>query len=194
MLHSVCVFTGSRLGSRPEYRAAADATGTAIAAAGLRLVYGGGAIGLMRVVADAALAHGGEVVGVIPEDLQSREIRHEGLTQLHVVRSMHERKMLMARLSDGMIALPGGLGTLEELFEVLTWAQLGFHHKPIGLLNVADYFSGMLAFLDATVHEGFVAPEHRAMLLTGSVIEPLLAQMQAASHETPPKSRDLAGA
>jgi uncharacterized protein (TIGR00730 family) len=193
MLRSLCVFTGSRSGSRPIYTEAAVAMGQAMAAAGLRLIYGGGAVGLMKTVADAALAGGGEVIGVIPEDLQAREERHTGLTELHIVRSMHERKMKMAKLSDGMIALPGGLGTLEELFEVLTWAQLGFHDKPIGLLNVDGFFNGMLGFLDMTVSEGFVAPEHRAMLLTGSEAHGLLQLMQTATPRLERPPRDLSG-
>jgi uncharacterized protein (TIGR00730 family) len=193
MLHSVCVFTGSRSGSRPSYSAAAVAMGAAIAGAGLRLVYGGGAVGLMKTVADAALAAGGEVVGVIPADLQARELRHTGLTELHVVRSMHERKMKMAQLSDAIIALPGGLGTLEELFEIWTWAQLGFHQKPTGLLNTDGFYDGLLAFLDVTVREGFVAPSHRAMLITGTEAQSLLDAVLTALPQSNASARDFSG-
>jgi uncharacterized protein (TIGR00730 family) len=160
----ICVFCGSSAGSRPEYKAAAAGLGRLLAARGIGLVYGGAALGLMGAVADGALAAGGEVIGVIPKSLERLEIAHSGLSRLHVTGSMHERKALMASLAAGFIALPGGLGTLEELFEVLTWSQLGLHAKPCGLLDVGGYFASLVAFLDHAVAERFVKPQHRAML------------------------------
>jgi uncharacterized protein (TIGR00730 family) len=165
-LAAVCVFSGSNPGARPAYLEAATDLGTRLATGGQRLVYGGARVGLMGAVADAALAAGGEVVGVIPQHLVDREVAHDGLTELHVTASMHERKALMADLADGFVALPGGLGTLEELAEVLTWSQLGLQSKPCGLLDVADFFAPLLAFLDHTVTERFVAPQHRALVLS----------------------------
>uniref|UniRef100_A0A7C2PIC0 Cytokinin riboside 5'-monophosphate phosphoribohydrolase n=1 Tax=Schlesneria paludicola TaxID=360056 RepID=A0A7C2PIC0_9PLAN len=167
-LDSVCVFSGSALGTRPEYRCAAAAFGATLAQTGRRLIYGGGAIGLMGLTADAALASGGEVVGVIPEFLSRREIRHDGLTALHVVPSMHARKALMAELADAFVALPGGLGTLDELCEILTWSQLGLHVKPVGLLNVLGYFDPLVAQIDRAILEGFCRPEHRALFVVES--------------------------
>lgn len=164
-MQSLCVYTGSSPGARPAYADAARALAGEIARRHITLVYGGGHVGLMGVAADAALAAGGRVVGVIPADIAEREVEHRGLTELLVVDSMHERKRAMASRSDGMIALPGGLGTLEELFEVWTWNQLGFHRKPVGLLNVGGYYDGLLAFLDSMVEERFVRREHRDMLL-----------------------------
>jgi hypothetical protein len=161
----VCVFCGSSPGARPAYAEAARLLGRELAARGLGLVYGGGGIGLMRVVADAVLAAGGEVVGVIPEALQSKELGHDGLTRLHVVGSMHERKALMADLADAFVAMPGGMGTLEEVAEVLTWAQLGLHRKPCALLNAEGYWDPLVAFFDHAVAERFARPEHRAMVL-----------------------------
>ena len=173
-IKSVCVFTGSSTGGRMEYHDAARALGTLLAERGIRLVYGGGRVGLMGLIADAALAAGGEVVGVIPHDLQRREVGHEGLTRLAVVESMHERKALMAELSDAFVAMPGGLGTFEELFEVLTWAQLGIHKKPCGLLNVAGYYFPLISFLRRATDEGFVAPEHRELVLVEEEPERML--------------------
>ncbi len=164
-MESVCVFCGSNNGSRDAYRSAAEDLGRTIARRGLRLVYGGASVGLMGAVADAALAAGGTVVGVMPRSLVAKEIAHNGLSELRVVRSMHERKALMADLSDGFAALPGGVGTLEEFFEVWTWGQLGDHRKPIGLLNIADYFDGLLSFLDHQAGELFMARAHRDMLI-----------------------------
>ncbi|HZH13147.1 MAG TPA: TIGR00730 family Rossman fold protein [Archangium sp.] len=158
---SVCVFCGSRMGSRPEYLEGARALGTEIARRGLTLVYGGTSVGLMGAVADAALAQGGKVIGVLPHVLSDREIAHKGLTELHLVDSMHTRKAMMAQLSGAFIAMPGGVGTFEELFEITTWAQLGIHHKPIGLLNVADFYGPLLAMMRRAVEEGFI-PETRA--------------------------------
>ncbi|MBA3390547.1 MAG: TIGR00730 family Rossman fold protein [Rubrobacter sp.] len=164
-MNSICVFCGSRPGTDPAYEVAARCLGQALAQANITLVYGGGNVGLMGVVADAALEAGGEVVGVIPEALMRREIGHPGLTKLHVVASMHERKAKMAELSDGFVALPGGTGTLEEFFEVLTWAQLGEHEKPCGLLDIAGYYGPLLAVFDHMVEKGFLKDHHREMLL-----------------------------
>jgi len=164
----VCIFCGSSNGSRPEYRAAAEALARALAQRGLGLVFGGGGIGLMNVIADAGLALGVEIIGVIPEALVAKELAHRGLSDLRVVGSMHERKALMAELSDAFVALPGGFGTLEEFCEVLTWAQLGLHRKPSGLLNVAGYFDPLLTFFDHALAERFLRPEHRAMVLIDS--------------------------
>ncbi len=175
----VCVFTGSSPGAQRAYAAAAEQLGRTLAERGLELVYGGARVGLMGVLADAALAAGGRVVGVLPEALVSKEVAHPGLTELHVVASMHERKALMAERADAFVALPGGLGTLEELAEVLTWAQLGLHAKPCGLLDVAGYYAGLLAFLDHAVAERFVHEEHRALLVAGEAPGPLLDRLAA---------------
>lgn len=166
-MRRVCVFCGSSGGARAEYTRSAAATGELLAARGLGLVYGGGHVGLMGVLADAALRAGGQVVGVITEALRDREVAHDGLTELHVVRTMHERKALMAALSDAFLVLPGGIGTLEEFFEVWTWGQLGEHAKPFGLVNPAGYFDGLIRFLDHTVAEGFLKAKHREMLVVG---------------------------
>ena len=173
----ICVFLGSSAGRRPIYREAAEELGRLIAARGIGLVYGGGTVGLMGVLADAACAAGGEVIGIIPEALRAREHDHPGLSQLHVVRTMHERKAMMAELSDGFLALPGGIGTLEELFEVWTWAQLGYHAKPCGLLDVGGFYEGMSNFIDNVVVEGFLKPEHRRMLIVGRDAEAMLDTM-----------------
>lgn len=175
----ICVFCGASRGGPGHYAEAARDLGTLLAARGLGLVYGGGDIGLMGVVADAALGAGGEVTGVIPQQLMDREVGHKGLTEMHVVESMNDRKLLMAELSDGFIAMPGGLGTLDELFEMLTWSQLKLHHKPCGLLNHRGYFDTMLAFLDHGEREGFIKAKHRAMLLVESGAEALLDRMMA---------------
>jgi hypothetical protein len=164
-MRRVCVFCGSSPGTGPVYLEAARAAGRALAARGLGLVYGGGSVGLMGAIADAALGAGAEVIGVIPRALQLRELAHGGLTTLHVVGSMHERKARMAELADAFVALPGGLGTLEELAEILTWAQLGLHARPVGLLDVAGYYGPLVAFLDHAVAEGFVRPDHRRLVL-----------------------------
>ncbi|MBL8863271.1 MAG: TIGR00730 family Rossman fold protein [Planctomycetes bacterium] len=164
-LRRVCVFCGSAPGARPAYAAAARAFGALLARRGIDLVWGGGNVGLMGAVADAALAAGGRALGVIPEALAERELAHVGATELHVVRTMHERKALMADLSDAFAALPGGLGTLDETFEILTWAQLGLHAKPVGLLDVEGYWGPLLGFLDDALDEGFVRPADRARIL-----------------------------
>ncbi len=163
-MQRICVFCGSAAGLDPDYAKAAGELGAELAARGIELVTGGGRVGLMGVVADAALAAGGTVTGVIPRSLQEREIGHTGLTDLRVVESLHERKQLMHDLSDAFVALPGGFGTLDELAEAVTWAQLGIHAKPIGLLDVGGYFEGLLAFVDRAVAEGFVSPAHGAIL------------------------------
>ncbi|HLX40875.1 MAG TPA: TIGR00730 family Rossman fold protein [Ktedonobacteraceae bacterium] len=164
-LQRICVFTGSNPGVRPEYAQAARELGTALATRKIGLVYGGASVGLMGILADSALAAGGEVIGVIPQGLFRREIAHENLTQLHEVKSMHERKALMADLSDGFIALPGGFGTFDELFEITTWAQIGLHSKPIGLLNVADYFDPLLGLVMHASREGFIPAYNMHLLL-----------------------------
>ena len=161
----VCVYCGSSPGRRSAYVAQARALGALLARRGLGLVYGGGSVGLMGAVADAALAAGGEVVGVIPRKLVEREVEHRGLSKLRVVGSMHERKQAMADLADAFVAMPGGMGTLEELAEMLTWGQLGIHAKPVGLLDVDGYWRPLELFFDHAVAEGFLRPEHRALLL-----------------------------
>ena len=163
-LQSICVFCGASTGANPIYREAAIAMGQALASNGIRLIYGGGAVGLMGVVADAAMAAGGEVIGIIPQSLKDSEIGHTGLTRLEVVDGMHARKARMAEFSDAFIALPGGLGTLEELFEVWTWGQLGYHAKPLGLLDINQFYSKLSHFLDHIVEEGFVKSQYRDML------------------------------
>lgn len=180
----VCVFLGSSSGVRLEYRAAAAALGQALAGRGVGLVYGGARVGLMGAVADAALSAGGEVIGVIPSALVAKEVAHTGLTDLRVVGSMHERKAVMSELSDAFIAAPGGLGTLEELFEILTWAQLGLHRKPCGLLNVQGYFDPLLSFFDHSINEGFIQPEYRRLIVVADAAEPLLDLL---AGQTPPR-------
>jgi hypothetical protein len=160
----VCVYAGSNPGSDPAYAEGARALGAELAARGIALVYGGGKVGLMGVVANAVMDAGGEAIGVMPQALIDREIGHPGLTELKVVGSMHERKAEMARLADAFVALPGGIGTLEELIEVYTWSQLGIHEKPCGLLNVRGYYDALAAFLDHAVAEGFLRSQHRAVL------------------------------
>ena len=167
-MQAVCVFCGSNSGARSTYADSAGCLGRAIAERGLTLVYGGAAVGLMGMLADAALAAGGKVVGIIPTALVEREIAHGGLTEQHHVKSMHERKAMMADRSDAFLALPGGAGTLEETFESWTWAQLGHHQKPVGLLNVDRFFDSLLAFIDHQVREGFIRREHRDMLIVES--------------------------
>ena len=178
-LPSICVYCGSRHGARPAYTAAARALGTAIGVRGWQLVYGGGKVGLMGEVADATLAAGGRVIGVIPESLQKREVGHSGLTELHVVRTMHQRKQMMAERADIFIAMPGGIGTLEELYEVWTWRQLGYHDQPIGLLNVDGYFDALLTFMDHSVAEGFLSEAQRASIVVGTDPKDLLARLVA---------------
>lgn len=164
-MHRICVFSGSNMGVRPEYQQAARSLAQEMVRRGLSLVYGGASVGLMGVMADSVLEGGGQVIGVIPRGLFRQEIPHTGLTQLHEVSSMHERKSLMADLADGFIALPGGFGTFDELFEIITWAQLGLHNKPVGLLNVADYFAPLLALIAHASTEGFIPTSHLSILM-----------------------------
>jgi uncharacterized protein (TIGR00730 family) len=175
----ICVFCGSNPGRLPAYREAAAGLGRLLAGRGIGIVYGGASVGLMGVVADAALAAGGEVIGVIPRALMDREVAHGGLTELHVTASMHARKAMMEQLSDGFVALPGGAGTLEEIFEIWTWAQLGDISKPCGLLNVAGFYDTLLEFLDLLAGQAFMRPEHRAMLLARDTPEALLEAFAA---------------
>jgi hypothetical protein len=189
----VCVFSGSSPGADLAYRAAADDLGHGLAERGIELVYGGAHVGLMGVVADAALEGGGRVVGVIPQSLVDREIAHAGLSDLRVVDSMHERKAQMAELSDAVIALPGGTGTLDELFEMFTWSQLGLHRQPIGLLDVEGYWQPLVAFLDHMVQERFIHAEHRDTLLVESDAEALLARLGSFEHPVRPKWLDADG-
>ena len=183
-MNAVCVFCGSHPGNDPAYAEAARNLGRTLAQRNTTLVYGGGHVGLMGVVADAALGAGGEVVGVIPQALVEREIGHAGLTKLHVVGSMHERKALMSELSDGFVALPGGNGTLEEFFEVLTWAQLGEHAKPCGLLNVAGYYDPLLEVFDRMVDREFLKTEHRDLVLVEEDPSALLERFDAYEPPT----------
>jgi uncharacterized protein (TIGR00730 family) len=164
-MKSICVFAGSNSGTRAEYIPAAAELGRVLARRDLGLVYGGARVGLMGALADAALSEGGRVIGVMPQALVAKEVAHRGLTELRVVKSMHERKAMMNELADGFVALPGGWGTLEEFFEVLTWGQLGLHQKPCGLLNIEGYFDGLLSFVDHSIVEGFVRAEYRSMIL-----------------------------
>jgi uncharacterized protein (TIGR00730 family) len=175
----ICVFCGSSVGARPRYAAAARELGRTLAGRGLGVVFGGGKVGLMGVLADAALAAGGEAIGVIPEALVAREIAHNGLTELRVVRSMHERKTLMADLADAFIALPGGYGTFEEFFEAVTWTQLGIHRKPCGLLNVDGYYDALLALLDRAVSDGFIRGVNRSLVLDAPDVLMLLEKLEA---------------
>lgn len=176
--NSVCVFCASNHGAKPIYREAAAEVGRLLAGQAIELVYGGGCVGLMGTVADAALSAGGRAVGVMPVALVEREIAHTGLTELHVVASMHERKARMADLSDAFVALPGGFGTLDELCEILTWAQLGIHRKPVGLLNVAGYYDHFLALLDHQVREGLLQARHRAYLTVDDNPQHLLEELR----------------
>jgi uncharacterized protein (TIGR00730 family) len=173
---SICVFCGSSVGADSAFAAAAKAVGETLARHGIELVYGGGNVGLMGIIADAALQAGGRVTGVIPQSLVDRELGHREITDLRIVSSMHERKAMMADLSDAFIALPGGYGTLEELCEILTWAQLGLHQKPFGLLNVQQFYASLIAQIDHAVRMKFIRPQHRDLLMTSDTIEGLLEQ------------------
>ncbi|PSR15577.1 TIGR00730 family Rossman fold protein [filamentous cyanobacterium CCP3] len=183
-MERICVYCGSNLGRRPSYLATAQALGQELAARHLTLVYGGGNVGLMGAIADATLAAGGEAIGVIPQALVDKEVAHRGLSDLRVVNSMHDRKALMAELSDAFIALPGGLGTLEELCEVATWTQLGFHQKAVGLLNVEGFYDGLLGFLEGAIAEQFIRPEHRRILISATQPGDLLDQLAQAKLPT----------
>ena len=183
MIRSLCVFCGSNSGSDPVYANAARDFGVLLAKSDITLVYGGGHVGLMGVVADAVLAGGGKAIGVIPRMLWDREVGHRSLTELHVVETMHERKAMMASLSDAFVALPGGLGTLEEIFEVWTWAQLGIHRKPLGFLDVAGFYAPLLSSLDRAVDAGFIRAQHRSMAIVD--VEPA-SLLRRLSEYSPP--------
>jgi uncharacterized protein (TIGR00730 family) len=174
----IAVYCGSNRGTRPEYEAGARELGTLLAREKIELVYGGGCVGLMGIVANAALENRGHVIGVIPEKLVIKEIVHEKLPDLRVVKTMHERKALIEELSDGFIALPGGYGTFEEFFEILAWGQLGWHQKPFGLLNVAGYYTDLVRFLDHTTSEGFIRPKHRELVILEDGAEKILRRMR----------------
>ena len=176
----ICVFCGSSSGASPVFAGAARDLGATLAKRGLGLVYGGGNIGLMGILADAVLAHGGEVIGVIPRAMVDRELAHRGVTELRIVRSMHERKALMAELADAFIALPGGYGTLEEFCEIITWSQLGLHRKPCGLLNVHGFYDPLLAQIERAVRDRFIRAEHRALIRVQEKPEPLLQRLLQA--------------
>ena len=178
-MKSLCVFTGSSSGVKRDYAEAARDMGQALAERGIELVYGGGRVGLMGVLADAVLSSGGRAIGVIPESLVAKEVGHKGLSELKVVKTMHERKALMAEIADGFVAMPGGFGTLDEFFEIVTWAQLGLHRKPCGLLDVQGYFDPLLAFVEHSVREGFVRREHGAMISVAPSANELLDLLQA---------------
>jgi uncharacterized protein (TIGR00730 family) len=175
----LCVFCGTNAGSRPEYGTAARQLGELLAAEGIELVYGGASVGIMGELADAVQEHGGHVTGIIPQQLVKKEEAHRGIPDLIVVASMHQRKSQMADLSDGFVGLPGGIGTLEGFFEILTWGQLGIHAKPSGILNVAGYFDSLIEFLDNAVQEGFLRPEHRNAIMVESDARILLERMRA---------------
>ena len=183
VLQRLCVFCGSSSGFDPVHRRAADELGALMAREGIELVYGGGSVGLMGAIADAVLAANGRVIGVIPEFLATKELLHTGVTDLRVTHDMHERKALMAELSDGFIAMPGGLGTFEELFEVMTWSQLGLHRKPIGLLNVAGYFDPLVAMIDRAITDGFCKEQHRGLFVVDDDAARLLERLR--THEAP---------
>ena len=185
-MQHICVFCGSQAGANDLYQQAAVELGHLLAERRYGLIYGGGRVGLMGIIANAVLRAGGEVTGVIPEAMVTRELAHHGVTHLHIVASMHERKARMADLADAFIALPGGYGTLEELFEIITWAQLGIHRKPIGLLNIGGYFDALTTFLDHAIEEKFIHPEHRQLLLVET--RPV-ALLDALGHHTLPGVR-----
>ncbi len=182
-MKQVCIFCGSYSGAQPLYMRAAHDIGASLAKRNIGLIYGGGRVGLMGAIADGTLAGGGQVTGIIPQSLVDRELAHTGLSALHVVTSMHERKAMMAQLADAFIALPGGYGTMDELFEIITWAQLGFHHKPIAMLNLGGYFDPLLTFIEHMSTEGFIKPEHRSVVLVKSDVDELLDGL--ISYEAP---------
>ncbi|HTR09552.1 MAG TPA: TIGR00730 family Rossman fold protein [Paraburkholderia sp.] len=190
-MKAVCVYCGSSYGANPIYTDAAQAFGRALVASNLALVYGGGKVGLMGVIADTVMAGGGRAIGVIPELLVDKEVGHAGLTELHVVPDMHQRKKMMADFADAFVALPGGAGTLEELFEVYTWAQLGYHRKPVGILNIGGFYDPLMALLDHTVREGFMREAYREMLQTDSDPAALIAKLQRYHAPEKDKWADL---
>ena len=186
-MQRICVYCASSPGVRPDYADAAKSLASVLVERNYELVYGGSSVGVMGVLADAVLEHGGNVHGVIPELLIEKEVSHDGLTELHVVKSMHERKALMESLSDGFVALPGGFGTLEELVEILTWGQLHIHRKPVGLINVAGYYNSLLAYLDHAVAEGFLTVASRAMLHSAADAATLIEHFKRYQHPTADK-------
>lgn len=185
-MQAICIYCGSRPGNRPIYRETAVLLGTLLAERNLTLVYGGGSVGLMGVVADAALAAGGRVVGVIPDALMKAEVGHANLTELHVVPNMHARKQMMADLADAFIAMPGGIGTYEELFETFTWLQLGYHKKPIGLLNVDGYYDPLLDFMRHAISEDFLSATHASLLTVSDEPEHLVDTLTWRPHQADP--------
>jgi uncharacterized protein (TIGR00730 family) len=186
-MHRLCVFCGSNVGTATAYTDAAEALGKLLARRRIGLVYGGGRVGLMGVIADAVMVHGGDVIGVIPQSLADREIAHSRITELRIVDSMHTRKAMMAELSDAFVAMPGGVGTFEEFFEAVTWTQLGLHRKPCGLLNVAEFYTPLVAFIDQAVSEGFINPVHRAAVVVDSDPERLLDTLGTVKLPAVPK-------
>ncbi|MEX3841385.1 MULTISPECIES: TIGR00730 family Rossman fold protein [unclassified Paraburkholderia] len=190
-MKAVCVYCGSSPGANPVYTEAAQAFGRALVASNLALVYGGGKVGLMGVIADTVMEGGGRAIGVIPKLLVDKEVGHVGLTELHVVPDMHHRKKMMADLSDAFVAMPGGAGTLEELFEVYTWAQLGYHRKPVGVLNIGGFYDPLMALLDHTVREGFMRQTYRDMLQTDGDPVALIARLKRYHAPTKDKWADL---
>lgn len=183
-MKSLCIYCGSSIGSSPAYTNAARQLARTLVDDNIALVYGGGKVGLMGVIADEVLRLGGEVTGVIPKALVDKEVGHQGLTRLHIVRDMHERKAMMANLADGFVAMPGGIGTLEELFEIFTWSQLGFHDKPIGLLNVTGFYDGLIGFLDHVVNEGFLKAKQASLLMHDADSRLLIEKLKSARPQT----------
>jgi uncharacterized protein (TIGR00730 family) len=188
-MKNICIYCGSAAGTRPEYAAAARRIGRILVDQGVGLVYGGGRVGLMGIVADAVLEGGGQVIGVIPDPLATEEIAHNGLTELHVVADMHRRKAMMADRADGFLTMPGGIGTFEEFFETLCWAALKLHQKPMGVLNIAGYFDPMLALLDHAVAEGFLRSKHLGLLITSDNPELLVVEMLKRVQPADPRQR-----
>jgi uncharacterized protein (TIGR00730 family) len=186
-LERICVFTGSSVGAHPEYRAQARALGQVLTRRGIELVYGGGAVGLMGVIADEVLSRGGRAHGIIPQALASKEVAHPSLTNITVVDSMHARKQRMSDLASAFIAMPGGFGTFDELFEIITWAQLGIHDKPIGLLNVAGYFDALLKMIEVAINQGFIPPQHEKLLVLETDPDALVSALE--SHVMPQRKR-----
>jgi uncharacterized protein (TIGR00730 family) len=193
-MKSICVYCGSSAGNSTNFAEAARELGKLMASRGIGLIYGGGNVGLMGVIADAVLKSGGTATGVIPHALLRKEVGHHGLTQLHVVKDMHERKAMMAELSDGFIAMPGGFGTLEELFEALTWSQLGFHNKPVGLLNVDGFFDRLVDFVQELTTQGFLRSHHAALMMHEALPAPLLDRLATWDPHGTPKLLDQATA